>query len=114
MSWKIYNTVAAAQKDRFAQAHATQICLRGSDVSDETLADCLRLFPKLQSLDIADTSLTEAGLSTLRDFPNLFTVIWFGTRSSTEYREQLSEELGLEVIDENGESNLQLTGMLIW
>jgi len=53
MSWKTYNTVAAAQKDRFAQAHATQICLRGSDASDEALADCLRLFPKLPSLYFA-------------------------------------------------------------
>lgn len=34
MSWKTYNTVAAAQKDRFGQAHATQICLRGSDFKD--------------------------------------------------------------------------------
>ncbi len=114
MSWKTYTTLAAAQKDLFGQAHAVHVSLRGSDITDETRAPCLRLFPKLQSLDIAETSLTEAGLSTLADFPELFTVIWFGTKTSSEFRAQLSEELGLEVLDENGESNLKFTGMLIW
>lgn len=112
MTEKKYPTAQAALSDLIGQQYAETVDLSDSDLNDETLVAILEAFPKLDYLLIAHTAVTEKGLAELANHDNVMTVKWHDTDCSKEYRDGLEATLGLEVIDENGNSSF--TGMLIW
>jgi hypothetical protein len=112
MQEKKYATAQAALSDSLGQQVAETVDLSDSDLTDETLAQILDAFPRLNYLQIAHTAVTEKGLAELAYYDNVMTVKWHDTDSSQTYRDGLEATLGLEVIDERGNSSL--TGMIIW
>ena len=112
MTEQKYTTAQAALNDQLGQQHAQVVDLSDSDLNDDTLIAVLERFPRLEYLLIAHTAVTEKGLAELANYDNVMTVKWHDIDCSAERLEELEDELGVEVIDENGDSSL--TGMLIW
>jgi hypothetical protein len=115
MGWSQHHTAEAATADVDGQNWTEKLNLSESDLTDSTFREILEKFPKLTTINISGTAVTDAGLSHLRGFPGIHTVYWHNCDESTrEFRRKLATELELDVIDQYGDSSFDTEGFENW
>lgn len=115
MGWSQHHTAEAAIADLSGQTFTEKLNLSESDLTDDTFREVLEKFPRLTTINISGTTVTDTGLSHLRDFPGIHTVYWHNCdESSREFRRALATELEIDVIDQYGDSSFDTEDFDNW